>query len=109
MGARDLLAQLAGLGVTVTADGDRLVIRPASKLPDSLRGLLREAKDEVLRALTDAPPRTCRQCAHRAPYGNCTEPEAAGLWDRWVLVWAPPEHAQECAAFTRCAITETRH
>lgn len=99
-GARTLLAELADMGVTVTADADRLVIRPASLLTDALRLALRSCKAEVLAALAPPPPtRTCRQCAHRAGHGNCTEPEAAGLWDRWVIVWAPPEHAAGCAAF----------
>jgi hypothetical protein len=62
----------------------------------------RAALRQPMPAPTAQPqPRTCRQCAHRAGHGNCTEPEAAGLWDRWVIVWAPPEHATECTAFER--------
>ena len=34
MGARDLLADLVGAGLHVATDGDRLLIRPASKLTD---------------------------------------------------------------------------
>jgi hypothetical protein len=56
MGARDLLAELSGSGLTVTADGDRLVIRPASKLTDTHRDALRRAKPELL-ALLSAPDR----------------------------------------------------
>jgi hypothetical protein len=52
MGARDLLEGLASVGVKVTADGDRLVVRPASKLTDSLRAELLAAKPEVLALLT---------------------------------------------------------
>ena len=37
MGARDLLAELAGAGLSVRAEGERLVIRPASKLTDGMR------------------------------------------------------------------------
>jgi len=48
MGARDLLADLAGAGLAVTAEGGRLVIRPASKLTDSMRAALHEAKLELL-------------------------------------------------------------
>jgi virulence-associated protein VagC len=48
MGARELLADLADVGLTVTADGDRLVIRPASKLTDTMREALREAKPDLL-------------------------------------------------------------
>ena len=54
MDARDLLARLDGLGVTVAADGDRLLIRPASMLTDELRAELRAAKPAVL-ALLAAP------------------------------------------------------
>ena len=56
MGARDLLARLADSGVTVAADGDRLLIRPASKLTDDMRGELRALKPEVL-ALLSMPAR----------------------------------------------------
>ena len=55
MGARDLLADLADAGVTVTTDGDRLVIRPASKLTDPMRAALRDAKPELLALLAGQP------------------------------------------------------
>ena len=48
MGARDLLEALAGSGLSVSADGDRLLIRPASKLTHAMRNALREAKPELL-------------------------------------------------------------
>lgn len=51
MGARELLDDLAGAGVTVTADGDRLVIRPASKLTDAMRSALKDAKPGLLAML----------------------------------------------------------
>lgn len=56
MGAQELLADLAGAGLTVMADGDRLVIRPASKLTDLIRAALREAKAEVLALLSTNEP-----------------------------------------------------
>jgi virulence-associated protein VagC len=56
MGARELLADLTGAGLTVTPEGDRLVIRPASRLTDELRAAVREAKPELLRLLTEAAP-----------------------------------------------------
>ncbi|MDE2367538.1 MAG: hypothetical protein KGN16_01090 [Burkholderiales bacterium] len=55
MGARDLLHSLAGAGLSVSADGDRLVIRPASKLTDTMRTALREAKAELLALLAGGP------------------------------------------------------
>ena len=48
MGVRELPADLAGAGLSVTAEGDRLVIRPASKLTDPMRAALRAAKPELL-------------------------------------------------------------
>ena len=56
MGARDLLADLASAGLSVTAEGDRMVIRPASKLTDPVRAALRDAKPELL-ALLRGPGR----------------------------------------------------
>jgi len=51
MGARELLHELAGAGFSVEAAGDKLVIRPASKLTDELRAELRAAKPELLALL----------------------------------------------------------
>ena len=41
MGARELLSELAGAGFELETDGDRLVIRPASRLTDDLRAAVR--------------------------------------------------------------------
>ena len=46
MGTRDLLDDLTAAGFSITAVGDHLVIRPASKLTDPMRVALREAKPE---------------------------------------------------------------
>ena len=51
MGTRELMADLAGAGVSVTAEGDRLAIRPASKLTEPMRVALRDAKPELLALL----------------------------------------------------------
>lgn len=48
MGARDLLLELASAGFSVAVEGDRLIVRPASKLTDDLRAQLRAAKPELL-------------------------------------------------------------
>jgi hypothetical protein len=52
MGASDLLAELAGAGLSVRADGERLAIRPASKLTDAMRAALVAARPELLALLT---------------------------------------------------------
>jgi hypothetical protein len=51
MGARELLADLSETGLSVTADGNRLVVRPASKLTEPIRSALRDAKPELLALL----------------------------------------------------------
>ena len=53
MGARDLLADLANAGLRVTVNGDRLLIRPASRRTDGMRAALRDAKAELLVLLRD--------------------------------------------------------
>jgi hypothetical protein len=42
MGARGPLSDLAFAGLSVTADGECLVIRPASKLTDAVQTALRD-------------------------------------------------------------------
>jgi hypothetical protein len=54
MCARDLLAALTGAGLTITADGDRLVLRPASMLTQEMRDTLRLAKAELLALLRES-------------------------------------------------------
>jgi tubulysin polyketide synthase-like protein len=75
MGARELLADLHGSGLTVDCDGDGLVIRPASKLTDDMRAALIAAKADVLAllatqqrpyALTDAESARC----HAEPWDD---------------------------------------
>jgi hypothetical protein len=52
-----LLATTRALGFTVTADGDTLVVSPASRLTPELRAQLRAAKPEIhLRAEAAAQP-----------------------------------------------------
>lgn len=67
MGAHDLLAKLAAAGVTVIADGDRLVIRPASRLTDDHRSALRAAKTELLALLGDPTRSHTGMAADAAP------------------------------------------
>lgn len=100
MGARDLLAELADMGVTVTVDDERLVIRPASKLTDALRAGLRAAKPELLAIIA---PRTCAGCAHVTRRKTCGEPVAAGLVPHFGIVFIellPATQAARCPAFS---------
>lgn len=72
MGARYLLNALTDAGLTVTAEGDHLVIRPGSKVTDELRAALREARSELLGLLRGAPDlsqsgRAAAACTADAP------------------------------------------
>jgi TubC N-terminal docking domain len=69
MGARDLLNGLAGAGLTLKVEGDRLLIRPASKLTDDLRHALRSAKPELLALLADDAERSARTRARLLRWG----------------------------------------
>jgi hypothetical protein len=51
----EILEEFKALGVQVIADGENLVIRPASKVPPELKERLRAAKAEVLAALKARP------------------------------------------------------
>ena len=119
MGARDLLDDLASAGLSVTAAGDRLFIRPASKLTDPMRAALREAKPELLALLSDEasndctqpvaiPTQTCAGCQNLTRRKTCTEPAAAGLdpppglpiGAAWFGIrWPPAGHGATCPAF----------
>lgn len=98
MDATDLLQALRAEQFDVTTTPAGLRVAPANRLTESLREAIRAHKGELLRLLA----RTCKDCANRAKHGNCTEPEAAGLWPRFILTWAPPGHAQHCAAYRAC-------
>lgn len=63
MGARDLLADLAGAGFSVAAEGARLVIRPASKLTESERAAVREFRPVLLALLAGDEARTDGEAA----------------------------------------------
>lgn len=72
MGTRDLLADLTGAGFTVAADGERLVIRPASQLTDDLRQRLRDSKADLL-ALLASPPKATEGLRSAATDGEAPE------------------------------------
>ena len=75
MGARDLLGELDAAGFSVTADGNKLLVRPFSRLSEQHRAELREHKAEVL-ALLSEPARPYRlsaadaDTAHADPWND---------------------------------------
>lgn len=83
MAARDLLADLAGAGLSVIADGDRLVIRPASKLTDGMRAALRNSKREVLALLaTEQQPDSLGEPQETFGTPSCTDADSALFRER---------------------------
>ncbi len=100
MGARDLLADLSAAGFSITADGDKLVVRPSSALTDGIRAALRDAKPQLL-ALLAGPTtvRTCAGCAHRSRRNTCGQPVAAGLATHFCIRWCADADASRCPAF----------
>ena len=56
MGARELIAEVTGAGLHITADGERLLIRPASMVTPALREALTLAKAELLALLREPRP-----------------------------------------------------
>lgn len=106
MGALDLLADLIGAGFTASAEGGRVVIRPASLLTDDLRAAVVAAKPELLallaedladraaceeraaimefdgglsRADAEVAARACITCEFESRHKTCLEPVLAGL------------------------------
>ena len=61
MHALDLLTDR---GLSVTADGDCLIVSPSSRLDDELRTFIRESKPEIMRTL---------QAAHGIPLSELRE------------------------------------
>ena len=77
MGARELLADLAVKGVSVTADRARLVVQPASKLTGTMLVALREAKSDLLALLS--PYRLTREQGDRCHAPCWDDAEIAAL------------------------------
>lgn len=55
MNATELLERLTALGVTVTANGDKLRLEPASRIPPAMMEELRANKPAVIAALARRP------------------------------------------------------
>lgn len=55
MHAAEIIKDIQAVGATVQAVGDKLIVRPAGRLPEPLRVLIREYKPEILAALAADP------------------------------------------------------
>lgn len=77
MGAPDVLRLIRESGLTLTTDGDRLIVIPSDRVTDDLRTLIRNNKSGVLDALASETvelTRLVRLCGERY---NFTEAEHA--------------------------------
>lgn len=76
------LDKLSEAGLTVTADGDRLLVHPRHLLTNGLRALIRDNKHEILAALAGAPTSSFHLVPLvREQEGTCsaTTPPPAGI------------------------------
>jgi hypothetical protein len=108
-GAAEILTELHRRGVTLTAEGDTLCLKPRRALDDGLLSRVREAKPEILEALRNRPATCSPDCyevmpgvwIHR-PHTGCTtiKPEASGSQHRVaVTCWhCQGEKRCECIA-----------
>lgn len=64
MGAADLLTRLQQMGLTLSAQGEKIRAEPKGALTDELRALIRDNKLELLQVLgAHQPPRELGKCA----------------------------------------------
>lgn len=80
MSAAAVLTRLRMDGFAVIAADDRLIVKPASRLTDDHRALIRQHREDLLELLRDPDPRvTCVACTAFRP-GRCARHRAAGLF-----------------------------
>ncbi|MGH9740578.1 MAG: hypothetical protein ACRD4X_18625 [Candidatus Acidiferrales bacterium] len=75
MSAAALLSELARRGVSVTADGDALILKPRRALDGELLARIRENKPEIIRVLSARPVTGTPNCYEVEP-GQSADREA---------------------------------
>ncbi|TCS95258.1 hypothetical protein EDC36_1155 [Tepidimonas ignava] len=100
MGARETFLDLAARGIRLVAQGDRLVVTPASLLTAEDRDAIRHYRDELLALLTEGPDSDHRRAggtsATPVPAERAADPVVLSDWqaaDR-----AYQRHAWRCPA-----------
>jgi len=131
MGAADLLLhELGEAGIRVLADGDHLIVTPASALTDGVRQRIRASKTELLARLSAAPHRSYKlsqadaDAAHAEPWSDAaiarfvarvagirrrgfSEPDAEDLAERMHLLDVQAEGRVICLGCTHLAGSTT--
>lgn len=101
---QELLRDACADGLRLWADGDKLIVQGAPAARGRWRPALAAAKLEILAVLAQtaddpvAGSASRPGCGYTSAFGNCTEPVAAGLAERFMLVKHPDgEHG--CGSF----------
>lgn len=79
MGAPDVLHLIRESGLTLTSDGDRLIVTPSDRLTDDLRTLIRDNKPGILDALESESAeltRLVRLCGEQYDFTEAEHAEA---------------------------------
>jgi len=83
MGAVELLKELETLGVSVSVDGDEMVLRPGARVPSEMMGPLRRAKDEIMAMLTlPTGACTCDPLPSRTEHGALAHAGCGPTYER---------------------------
>ena len=102
MDANAILDRLSELGVSVRADGDKVLLQPGSKVPPDLKDAVWENKPEILAQLRRAiqpvddgqaaqlhrPPATEQELRRLIDY--LADPEAFTAWLDWAMTYTDP-------------------
>jgi len=83
--ATQIIETLTQLGVTLRANGDRLRIEPASRVPADLLLRIREAKPEILAVIRNRPATCAASCYEVEPGRWIHHPwDGCVTWQKWV-------------------------
>ena len=104
MDALGVLDRLAELGVTIRADGENVIICPASRVPPEVKAGIREHKPGILARLRPAgdgqppplgrPPKTEKEL--RRWMDHTADPEVFVRWLEWAMNYTDPVEDSPC-------------
>ena len=90
MDATMILNELHDLGITVQASGQKVQLRPGSKVPASLLAEVRQHKDEIINELR-RPPETEDEL--RQLIDHLADPENFAKWLDWAMTYQDPSES----------------